>query len=478
MFKKELFTDIRFWIILFFVIRLYGITNPPLEIAHNWRQVTVNMVTRNFLEKDASIIYPRIDMAGEKTGITGMEFPVLNYLSFISAKVFGFQHWYGRLINLIVSSFGLWFFYKLLRKYFSYQLAFNATIILAVSIWFQFSRKIMPDTFSVSLLISSIYYGTQYLEQKSRKYNWLYLIISVLLMTIGVLAKLPVGYLLIVYLALFMNKSISLRHKIIFAFASILGLFPVFYWYFIWVPFLVERYGFWHFFMGKGLKEGFLEVINNMGEAISKFYDTALKFIGFAVFVFGLVVSIVKNDRQIYLLFLLVFLGFTIVMFKGGYTFANHSYYIVPFVPIMAFVAGYGLTQIKKPIIVVVLLSLISIEGIANQQHDFRLKEHDMKLLNLEKDLDQLMSRKDLIVMNSGNFPTPLYFAHRKGWSTTNDQLLNPSFVETIKGKGLKYIVILKRSFGTDILLNTYVQVFDNEDYRVYKISETVNAKK
>ncbi|MCX6235324.1 MAG: hypothetical protein NT175_11520 [Bacteroidetes bacterium] len=33
--------DIRLWIILFFLLRLYGITNPPLESAHIWRQVTV-----------------------------------------------------------------------------------------------------------------------------------------------------------------------------------------------------------------------------------------------------------------------------------------------------------------------------------------------------------------------------------------------------------------------------------------------------
>ena len=35
--------DIRFWIIFLFLLRLYGITNPPLEVGHNWRQTTVAM---------------------------------------------------------------------------------------------------------------------------------------------------------------------------------------------------------------------------------------------------------------------------------------------------------------------------------------------------------------------------------------------------------------------------------------------------
>ena len=55
-----LIRDIRFWIILFFIIRLWGITNAPLEVAHNWRQTTVTMVARNFLEIDNNIFFPRI----------------------------------------------------------------------------------------------------------------------------------------------------------------------------------------------------------------------------------------------------------------------------------------------------------------------------------------------------------------------------------------------------------------------------------
>lgn len=77
---KVIVTDFRFWILLFFLIRLIGITNPPLEIGHNWRQSLTNMIARNFLEVDANILYPRIDMAGENTGIIGSEFPFFNYL--------------------------------------------------------------------------------------------------------------------------------------------------------------------------------------------------------------------------------------------------------------------------------------------------------------------------------------------------------------------------------------------------------------
>lgn len=462
--------DIRFWILLLFILRLIGITNPPLEVAHNWRQTTVTMVSRNFLEVDNNILYPRIDIAGEETGITGMEFPLLNYLIYLVSRIFGYQHWYGRFINLLISSIGLFYYYKLTRKYFTEQVAFSSTIILAVSIWFQYSRKIMPDTFSVSFIIASIYYGSNYLDHTLRKHNAWPLICYGVLMSLGILSKLPSGFLLIVFVLLLLDKNIPLNRKVVFVIVSIIGIVPPVVWYSYWVPYLVDKYQFWHFFMGKDMGQGCIEILQNINETLSKFYDTALKFIGFGVFMYGLLYSIVKRDPRIVYLFLLTFLSFSLIIVKAGYTFSQHSYYIIPFVPVMALIAGYGLSKIEYSKIAIILLMSISIESIANQQHDFWIKEKDKPLLNLEKDLDRVSLRSDLILINSGNYPTPMYFAHRKGWINTNEKIGDVKFVDSLKGKGLQYIVTLKRSFGTEIPLIRYNKVLENEDYCIYKL--------
>jgi 4-amino-4-deoxy-L-arabinose transferase-like glycosyltransferase len=465
---KNILIDIRFWIVVFFVLRLIGITNPPLEVSHNWRQSTVAMVSRNFLEVDNNIFFPRIDIAGEKSGITGMEFPLLNYLSYLISTIFGYQHWYGRLINLIVSSLGLWFFYKLIIKYFSKEVAFFSAIILTVSIWFQFSRKIMPDTFAMSLIIASIYFGSNYLE--SKKNDLINLLCYFLLLMLGLLAKLPSGYLYVIFSFFYLDKQIAMKRKVIFSVVSILGILPGTIWYFYWVPHLVDTYGFWHFFMGKKIGEGFDEVLLNINQTLSRFYDTALKFIGFAIFVFGLITSIVKNERRIYCPFFLTFLSFSIVIFKAGFTFAHHSYYVIPFVPVMALLAGYGLSLIKYSKLSIIILIAISIEGIANQQDDFRIKETDRRILNLEKDLMKVSKQEDLILINSGSYPTPMYFSHRKGWVSYNEEILNENYVNGLRNKGLKFIVILKRSFGSEILINEFKKVLENEDYCIYEL--------
>ena len=113
---KRTITSPAFLVLLLFAVRLIGITNPPLEKGHSWRQCTGLMVARNFYEGDDNIMYPRVDEAGAGTGIIGMEFPLLYHLHYRMASVFGYTHWYGRLINLIISSLGLWYFSRVLLR--------------------------------------------------------------------------------------------------------------------------------------------------------------------------------------------------------------------------------------------------------------------------------------------------------------------------------------------------------------------------
>jgi 4-amino-4-deoxy-L-arabinose transferase-like glycosyltransferase len=465
--NSTLFKDIRFWIVLFFIVRLLGITNPPLEVAHSWRQTTVTMVARNFYETDPNILYPRVDFAGEMTGITGMEFPFLNYLIYLASLVFGYGHWYGRMINLMVSSLGIFYFFKLARKYFEQETAFYASLVLLSSIWFAYSRKIMPDTFSMSLVIMGFYHGTNYLDgTKKRSLN---LLLYFVFMLLGILSKLPSGFILVLFLLFLFDKKVDLKSKSLFAAASLLFLVPVFAWYFYWIPYLVEKYGFWHFFMGKSLSAGIAEISQNLRETLAHFYDFAMKFSGFIVFVFGIVMSIVHKKKELLLVLILSLLSFSLVVFKAGFTFSAHAYYIIPFVPVMALFCGYGISIVANQRLKVLIIAVIMLEGILNQQHDFFLKPKDAAILSLERTLDRFSEPNDLILINSNDFPTPMYFTHRKGWIATNGQISDERYIESLKTKGCRYIVILKQSFGSDMALK-YRQVYNDEFYSIYRL--------
>lgn len=456
-------SDIRFWLVLFFFIRLYAIQDPPLEVAHNWRQTTVTMAARNFLEVDNNILFPRVDFAGEKSGITGMEFPLLNYLIYLMSLVFGYAHWYGRLINLVVSSVGLFYFYRLIKKYRDESFSFNATFILLFSVWFTYSRKIMPDTFSVSLVIAGLYYGSDYLEKKP---SFKSISLCFILTLLGLLSKLPAIYLMILYIPLFYRSD--KKQKILFACMSTLMLLPVALYYFYWVPYLTNQYGFSHFFMGKNMLIGLNELILDWSNTLEKFYLDALQIIGFALFLLGLFYLVKKKERFILWVFGLGSLSFLVIMFKAGFTFSHHSYYIVPFAPIMAIVAAYALSQMKSRKMVLLFLTLIAFESLANKFHDFTIKENNMAMLQLEGALTAVGNRNEKILLNSGDVPTPMYFSHRKGWIAFNEQIKNKSLINDLKGMGLRHIVILKKSFGSDLVLD-YPVLFNSADFTIYQ---------
>lgn len=467
-------SDIRFWILLFFIIRLYGITLPPLEVAHNWRQTTVTMVARNFYETGPDILYPRIDIAGEKTGITGMEFPLFNYLIFLVSELFGYAHWYGRLINLFISSLGIWFFCGVIRNVFDKRWAFYSSMILLGSIWFAYSRKIMPDTFSFSFVIAALYFAVRYF---SSGYRWNHLLGFLILSTIGILTKLPSGFALVFTLFWILNRRIPLKPRMIFLLAAGISGIPAFWWYWVHVPFLVETYGFWHFFMGKDILTGLNEILYWPVSTLRHFYDDALKFSGFFLFLAGLIIAVIRKDYQVVILFLTGFAAFFMVMLKAGYNFVHHSYYIIPFVPVMALVAGYGLSQLPKRWLTVVLLSLCVLEGVLNQQHDFSIKPHYAAIENLEKELDAVTRPTDLILINSGEVPTPMYFAHRKGWVASNEQISSQEFIRQLHSKGLRYILILKKAFGEPMDIS-YTVVFENDTFTLYKIDQEIHEVK
>lgn len=436
---KPATTYIKYILLFYFLIRLIGITNPPLEKNHNWRQATGLMVARNFLEIDPNILYPRVDETNGGTGIIGMEFPSLNYTYYLTSKVFGHTHWYGRLINLIFSTLGLLFFFKTLRiTGFKDRTALASTFILATSIWFSFSRKMMPDTYCISLMFIALYYGFSYLKETKPFHLITYTIIA----TIAVLSKIPAGIYFIVFLPSLLNKAICPTVKTQFAFASLIPAISTYFWYFIWNPHLSTVYGNWYN-SGYSISQGLAELSSNIPSVLDNFYfDSFHSYILFTAFIIGLAVALRRRNNSILIPFILVFAVFFAYMAKSGHYFYHHNYYIIPFVPVMALVAGYGISQLKTHWIFILALAAGSIEAIANQQHDFFTKDSELYKLELEGILDEHTDRSDLIAINGNGNPQLLYLAHRRGWNCSDDQLSNPEFIENLRSQGCSYIVI------------------------------------
>ncbi|HEY0740046.1 MAG TPA: glycosyltransferase family 39 protein [Chryseosolibacter sp.] len=466
-FSVNLLKKAEFWIILFFLLRLYGIMHPPLEVLHNIRQTDTLMIARNFHERDNSIFFPMADVAGEKSGIVGSEFPIFNYLIALVADLFGFDDWYGRLINLIVSSLGIWFFYKLIRKYFGEAAGFNAAILLLVSLWLIYSRKTMPDTFAASLCIISVYYAMEFLDHG----KWHQFILYFLLGAAGALSKVSaIPILSVLAVPVFFGSFITQR-KVGLVAAGLVILSAVIGWYYYWVPYLNETYGYTMFFMGMSFVDGIKDTFVYLPDVLARFYGTALKYTGFGAWCVGITLLVVNKKWLPLAIFGVLFCAHWLVIFKVGGTFGSNEYYVLVVIPAMAFIAGVGLAEIRNPKIVMAILLVVAIEGIANRIHDFRVKEPIRVMLQLEGIMDTVSDRTDLIAINGRKDAngTAMFFAHRRGWLVHNDDLLLEHYRNDLINKGCKYFLIVKlRGWEGDLTL-PYEEVYNSEAFRIYK---------
>ena len=486
--KLKLFlNDIRFWIILFFVIRLIGITNPPLELGHSWRQVTGLMVSRNFYEIDNNILYPRVDECHGRSGIIGMEFPLMNYVYYLISLVFGYTTWYGRLINLIVSSFGIYFFYRIIKEYFNEKIAHNATLILLSSIWFSYSRKMMPDTFCISLMMIGLFYGLRYLKNGGA-FNLFYYSIFALL---GIMSKIPAGIYFSVLIIPFVSSGISKnytinspisrggsgvfknfvvfidanKYKLNILISTIIILVLTYAWYFIWNQYLAKTYGNWYN-GGKDLISGTIEISNHLGATLEKFYFSAFSgFIFFICFLAGIVFAIKNKEKILSAILFCVSVIYFIYILKSGHFFYEQNYYIIPFVPVMALIAAYAITLFKKQWLIVIVLVAGMLEGIANQQHDLFIKKNELYKLKLEAIADSISAKNDLIVINGNSNSQQMYLSHRKGWVCDNMQLLDSLYLNNIISKDCRFIFVDKHTFNKTLKFKI---IYDDADYRVY----------
>lgn len=455
----DLLKSFRFWLFVFFLVRLVSITNPPTETTHSWRQCFTNMVTRNFVEVDHNIIYPRISTNGNDGDIIGSEFPVFNYINYIVSIPFGFDHWYGRLINLIFTSIGIYCFYLIIRNTLNEEIAFPSAILLLFSIWFMFSRKIMPDTFSVSLVIIGWYYLFKFFRSNRVFHLFLFTFFAAL----GVLSKIPALTLLVpipIFLYLF---SLSKKQILQICIASFFIIFFTALWYFYWVPHLISINNHKLFFP-KTFSEGINEIIPYWDLALEKFYFASFhSYIAFTFFIVGIILFSFKKNKYALLLFGLTSLVFVFFIVKTGAVFPLHNYYIIPFVPIMALVSGYALSNMPVKWRYILLI-LISGESILNQQHDFLKKSELDYLITLEEKLDKLIDKEELIIVNGGMNPQLMYFSHHRGWSITAGDKNNEEKIESFKKKGAKYLLLDKLSLKKNEMYSG-VNYYEDENF-------------
>jgi hypothetical protein len=269
------------------------------------------------------------------------------------------------------------------------------------------------------------------------------------------------------------DKSISIKLKAIFVSISVLTITPSIWWYFYWAPYLTNHYGFNYFFMGDSLSNGLNHLINEWTNVLKRFYSDAFFYIAFIFYIIGLGRLIYFKNIKLLLIFSSAFILQLALMLKGGKTFVHHTYYIIPFVPIMVLFSAYGLEIIRVNKYRLLVLSAIVIECVLNQQHDFRRRpeqDYKLELSNLTK---RFSAPNDLIVVNGDTDPTLLYFANKKGWTWSSTDFNNQKLINNIYNKGCQLIIWDKHRANPPLKIKKYHIIYEDVNFVVWSKKST-----
>ena len=437
-------------------MHLLGIWYPPIEAAHSWRQATGLMVARNYFQGNTSFFFPMVDETNGGSGIIGMEFPLLYYLHGKLSLWFGFHPGLGRAITLVISCLGLFYFYALIRRFVSEKHAFFSTILFMISCFFMYSRKVMPDTAALAVYIIGMFYFFEAFCRGEKRDIFL----SFLFLSLGLLLKISVlplwSFLVFAYLY-YRNKPKKAWVMLI----PVLSLIPAFLWYFVWNPYLEGTYGNWYNLGGSWTNGASVLLHQPLTLLHHLVFHPLFGFFGFCAGMYGIYRAWNHGvDRSVWISLVVFLVLFAAYALKSGAIFISHDYYILPLVPVLSLLAGWGIASTGKYAWLV--MAIIASESLGNQWHDLSWNENEAYKLSLKTLADQHIPSKALVAINGNSNPQELFFLNRKGWNVSNDQCQQEPYMKAIKAKGCRFLVCNTRSVPCPTFLGKIVAEDEN----------------
>jgi len=305
---------------------------------------------------------------------------------------------------------------------------------------------------------------------------------------LGVLSKIPAMSLLaIVGLPLFVKVD-NVKRVVWVILGVVISVAPALLWYFYLVPKLNITYGY-HLYFPKGLVEGWQEIKPLWRLLLEKFYFTSYySFLALLLGMFGVWALMRRKQKSVAVALALIAFVFGLFILKTGAVFPQHTYYSIPFIPVMALLSGLGLDYLNGQIssvgntvkrnnaLVFGLLLLVVIESVGNQIHDHFIKPSERYKLTLETEIASVIPMDEKVVLVSSASPQELFFLHRKGWTIYPEQITHHRDAMKYSSLGARFVVVnksvLKNVSSSDLILLSLrdaVKYYESDHYLVYR---------
>ncbi|HKK20964.1 MAG TPA: glycosyltransferase family 39 protein [candidate division Zixibacteria bacterium] len=424
--------------------------NYPPGSFHQFRQTQTLSVARNFYEESGSIFKPRVDNREQYTGITGMEFPLVNYTIALGYRIFGFGNAVSRVTLLLFSFIGLWGCFLFAQRFFrSKAIGFLAAAMLLFSpLFVYYSITALPDIPAMSFMFLSLGLWVSYRENNS----WWYLSLCMVSLLIAGLVKITCLIAFAYYFYDMLRGSRAADWKrpnsliALAGMAIVTGL--VGGWY-LYARHLDIEYHVNAFRLGSSFSTDPTVIYNALKRTfvqwLPELYINYAQFVLFCIGWYALIVGREVKERVFVTAFVVALGAYYVAELSA---FRVHNYYMIPALPLLIFLVTLGLRFMLRrwnthrwvSLLTILLLVAIPILGCARALPRFARIDRADDLYHIEAGLQGVIPMNALIVAASDESPSIyLYAMHRKGWSI-RDNIPAETFREIIV-HGARYLV-------------------------------------
>ncbi len=446
-YKKTVLVLISLFIFLHFPLLVHTVSH-----SHSWRQADTAAVSRNFYEESFNFFYPRVDARGELSGITGMEFPMYQYLSGILYFVFDTDvDIPGKLISLVSSVVALIFLIALAASIDKTITASSIVIVYLTSPFvFFFATSFMPELFALSLALAGVYFFTRY-EQTGQTNE---LMASILFLCLASLSRPFLIFLCYPLVHTFVAdvKKGKFNRGVFLGGTAILAAFA--FWYFYWSPYLVRKFGLDIFFFGSDLHHN-LATMSSFSFWSLLLNEITTSYLGWIWLPFTVHGSceLFRKGNRIYRYFLLAgLIGIVVLGLVSGRHFSPHYYYLICLLPLLVISSAFSLEalcgkfKVNRMALGIALILIIFLIKI-------RIYREDRVLIDTMASIQQATAKKDLVVVETiggvggggaGNSYS-LHHLRRKGWIVTKEEIAYLPYIQLLHDEGARWVIPLEK---------------------------------
>lgn len=317
----------------------------PFSI-HQWAQCQRASVALNYYQISMDFLEPRIHNVcnGTGTGITGMEFPLIPYLTACCYTFFGFHEAWFRIWTLLFTVVGIYAFYKLSLNYLQAPVALFSVLICVLSpVLLYYIPNFNPDPASMGMVLVAWYFFYKLLQTpKLSSYIILFscLTIASLLKVTSLVSTITMLCLILLdYAKQFYPNKPQLKHPFLLGSLLVLSVVVVYVWY-SYANWLSEREQAYFFTSSVPWPKDLNHAWTLLGEAFSNWIDVYYPPSFYALLVFSAVYLFIHRklaNRQLVLTTLLLYLGGIAFYVIFIYQYRSHDYYIIALLPAMFF---------------------------------------------------------------------------------------------------------------------------------------------